>query len=71
MASSVDSYWWAADNVTSLCTADCTASAQSWDTEVQDKCKNQNIVVYGKLVPVDSVSGRYVDGLGIACLQAG
>ena len=68
-ANSVDSYWWSETNVTDLCTLECTRSAGEWNADIQRRCDGQSIAVYGKLVEVDSVSGRYYDGLNIACLQ--
>lgn len=68
-ASSVDTYWWSETNVTDLCTPGCTRSAGNWNADVQKRCDGQSIAVYGKLVEVDSVPGRYYDGLNIACLQ--
>ena len=68
-ADSVDNYLWSESNVADLCTSDCTQSAQQWNADVQNRCTNENMAVFGKMVPVDSVAGRYSEGLNIACLQ--
>ncbi|KUI67451.1 hypothetical protein VM1G_02901 [Cytospora mali] len=71
MTSDVDNYWWEEDNVTTLCTTECWSAVDGWDQDVQARCDDQTLVAYGKLVPADSVSGRYYDGLHMACLTNG
>lgn len=71
MTSDVDNYWWEEDNVTMLCTTECWSTVDRWDQDVQARCDDQTLVAYGKLVPADSVSGRYYYGLHIACLTNG
>lgn len=71
MTSDVDNYWWEEDNVTTLCTTQCWSAVDAWDQDVQARCDDQTLVAYGKLVPADSVSGRYYDGLHMACLTNG
>lgn len=66
----VDDHWWSADNLTTLCTSTCTTSAQSWMDNVFMSCLSDTLTVYGKAVPVDTIAGRYTDGLDIACLQS-
>lgn len=66
----VDDHWWSEDNLTTLCTADCSTSAQDWEMDVALACVEDDLTVLGKLVPAYTVAGRFVDGLGIACLQS-
>lgn len=68
MAGSVDNYWWEVDNLTQLCTNDCWSSVQAWDANVFLNCQDDNLVAYGKIVPASDVTGRYNDGMNIACL---
>ncbi|KAI5244029.1 hypothetical protein E4T43_03970 [Aureobasidium subglaciale] len=68
MAGSVDNYWWEVDNLTQLCTNDCWVSVQAWDANVFIECENDSLVAYGKVVPASDVTGRYNDGMNIACL---
>lgn len=71
MVSDVDNYWWEEDNATTLCTTECWSAVDEWDQDVQARCNDQTLVAYGKLVSADSVSGRYYDGLHMACLTNG
>lgn len=71
MANTVDSYLWTTDNVTDLCSADCIGSSQKWWSDVQNRCAIDTITAYGKMIPAESIVGRFFDGLGIACLQSG
>ena len=70
MANTVDSYLWTTENLTDLCTADCIQSSQNWWSDVQDRCAMDSLAAYGKLIPAESVAGRFSDGLGIACLKS-
>ena len=68
MAGNVDNYLWDIDNVTALCTTNCLSSASSWFSEVSDHCADDVLNVNGRLVPPNSIPGRVVDGMNIACL---
>lgn len=70
-AVTVDDHWWETDNLTTLCTVDCTSSASTWRINVQTACINDDLVVQNKLVPAASVAGRFAEGVDIACLQSG
>lgn len=71
MSNTVDSYLWTIDNVTELCTASCIQSSQNWWSDVQDRCAMDTIAAYGKMIPTESIAGRFSDGLNIACLKSG
>ena len=66
----VDDHWWEVSNLTTLCTANCTQSAQAWRSSVQQACIDDDLIIYSKLVPAASVAGRFTEGLSIACLQS-
>ncbi|KAG7001882.1 hypothetical protein G7Y79_00030g064150 [Physcia stellaris] len=65
----VDDHLWSTENVTDLCTPSCATSAQQWNDNVQDKCADDTIATYGKLVPAQTIAGRFIEGLNLACLQ--
>ena len=69
MSSTVDSYEWTTQNLTTLCTPSCIVSAKSWWSDVQDRCETDTLTAYGKLIPAESIAGRFFDGLSIACLR--
>ncbi|KAI0431904.1 hypothetical protein F5Y09DRAFT_340145 [Xylaria sp. FL1042] len=69
MASQFDNYWWEDDNVTALCTGNCSQAASAWIDTLSDTCYDEYIVAYGRSVPVSSVPLRYTDGLEIICLS--
>ena len=71
MSNTVDSYLWTIDNVTDLCTPACIASTAKWWSDVQTRCPAENIAAYGKMVPAETITGRFFDGLSVACLQSG
>ncbi|KAL8705754.1 MAG: hypothetical protein Q9201_001149 [Fulgogasparrea decipioides] len=68
MTGQLDLYYWDRDNITELCTRDCTQSASDWLQGVNDVCDGQTITIDSKIVPVESVADRYADGIGLACL---
>ena len=70
MSNTVDSYLWTTENVTDLCTTDCIASTAKWWSDVQGRCEMDNIAAYGKMIPAESIVGRFFDGMSIACLQS-
>ena len=69
MSNTVDSYLWTAENLTDLCTTDCIKSTSNWWSHVQDRCAMDTIVAFGKMIPADSIAGRFNEGMKIACLQ--
>ncbi|KAL2066090.1 hypothetical protein VTL71DRAFT_2161 [Oculimacula yallundae] len=68
MSVSFDNYYWEDDNITDVCDGNCTLQARDWDLSVSLACSDQWISAYGKLIPADSISGRFVDGLKTVCL---
>ncbi|KAL1962644.1 hypothetical protein VTN77DRAFT_9278 [Rasamsonia byssochlamydoides] len=67
---SVDYYFWTTDNVTTLCTSECQTSATSWNQLVVESCANQTIFYNNKAIPADTISGRQVEGLNLACMMS-
>ncbi|KAI0888396.1 uncharacterized protein GGS22DRAFT_155744 [Annulohypoxylon maeteangense] len=70
MAGQIDKYFWSIDNITTLCTDDCVDDSSTWVENVGDACVGQTYNVASKLVPVDSVAVRYVEGITMACLKS-
>ena len=68
MASNFDDYWWQDDNVTALCSGNCTQNAGAWLDSLGDPCYEEYVIAYGKSIPATSVPFRYTDGLNIVCL---
>lgn len=67
MTGQVDQYYWSLDNVTTLCVRECLDDSSAWVTNVESACTGQTFNVAGKLVPVDSVAGRFNEGVVLAC----
>lgn len=70
MASNFDNYWWEDDNVTALCTGNCSQAASDWSDALSDTCYEEYVMAYGKYIPASSVAERYTDGLNIVCLPS-
>lgn len=69
MVGSVDDFFWTADNVTALCaSSNCSSQIVDWEFAAAYDCYGQTLNVGGKLVPADTVPGRYLDGINLACL---
>ncbi|KAI3319768.1 hypothetical protein HD806DRAFT_547669 [Xylariaceae sp. AK1471] len=69
LTSEFDNYWWQDDNVTALCTGNCSTAASEWLDNLGDDCYKEYITEYGRSLPVSSVPLRYVDGMNIICLE--
>ena len=70
MAGQFDNYYWENDNITDLCGTGCQPDANTWHWAVQDACDGQTITAYGKLLPAESISGRYLDAMNHLCLAS-
>lgn len=65
-----DMFWWENDNITDLCSGNCSDAANLWALDVQSACDGEYMSAYGKLIPADSVAARYADGINTACLYS-
>ncbi len=70
MAGQIDNYYWSEENITTLCTPSCIDNSSTWVGNVGDACVGQTYNVASKLVPVDSVALRFVEGITMACLKS-
>lgn len=70
MAGQIDNYYWSEDNITALCTSSCIDDSSTWIGNVFNACTGQTYNAGGKLVDVDSVAVRYVEGITLACLKS-
>lgn len=70
MVVNLDMFWWEQDNITDLCIGNCSSAATLWAADVESACDGEYMSAYGKLIPADSVAGRFVDGLNMACLYS-
>lgn len=69
MTGQLDNYLWSSENITGLCIDGCLDSASDWLGGVWDSCSSTDtIVIESKMVPVDTVAQRYIDGINLACL---
>ncbi|KAI1880137.1 hypothetical protein JX265_001758 [Neoarthrinium moseri] len=70
MTASLENYWWTDDNLTALCGNNCSLSVTNWNMDSAAACDEQYFTAYGKLVPIWTVTERYVESLGVACLES-
>jgi hypothetical protein len=70
MASDFENFWWEDDNITALCSGNCSQDTSVWNDGITDPCYEEYLSAYGKLVPVYSVPERYIDGLNTLCLPS-
>lgn len=69
MTGQIDNYLWSSDNITGLCLDTCIDSVNDWMTGIWNDCAaTDSIVVASKIIPVDTVAQRYLDGINLACL---
>lgn len=66
----IDDWYWSEDNITALCTSSCIDDSSTWVGNVADVCIGQTYNAGGKLVKMDSVTFRYVEGITMACLKS-
>jgi hypothetical protein len=70
MTGQIDMYLWSSDNLTTLCEDDCLDGSSDWITTVEAACSGQTYSAGGKLVPVNSIPLRYVEGINLACAKS-
>ncbi|KAM5468664.1 hypothetical protein MferCBS49748_003422 [Microsporum ferrugineum] len=71
VASIADSYYWALDDVITLCTPQCQQSLNSWISDVDAACGNRPIVEDGIIKLASSIPLTYKEGFDLVCLKSG
>lgn len=66
----VDGLWWTQEDVSTLCTSSCLSSAQSWKDHVDEVCAGEYMVQGDRMVEVETLATRFVEGLGLSCLRS-
>ncbi|OJD12127.1 hypothetical protein AJ78_07231 [Emergomyces pasteurianus Ep9510] len=68
-ASGADDDFWFRDNVTTLCTAECSNALTTWLSDVEAQCAGDQIITDGRFIEPYTVPLRYIAGYDMACLQ--
>ncbi|KAM5502551.1 hypothetical protein McaMca56_001993 [Microsporum canis] len=71
VASIADTYYWALDDVITLCTPQCQQSLNSWISDVDAACGNRPIVEDGIIKLASSIPLTYKEGFDLVCLKSG
>ncbi|KAF4923012.1 LysM domain-containing protein [Colletotrichum viniferum] len=66
----VDGLWWTQEDVSTLCTSSCLNSAQNWKDNVDEVCVGEFMVQGDRMVEVETLAARFVEGLGLSCLRS-
>lgn len=70
MTQSLENYWWTDDNLTDVCTSGCAGAVAQWNGDAAAACDEQYFTAYGRLVPIWTVTERFVDNVNFACLES-
>ncbi|ORY61421.1 uncharacterized protein BCR38DRAFT_487174 [Pseudomassariella vexata] len=76
MTQSLENYWWTDDNLTAICTPNdtttltCADAVSEWNGNAAAACDEQYFAAYGQLVPIWTVTERFVDSTSFACLES-
>ncbi|OAX79990.1 hypothetical protein ACJ72_05685 [Emergomyces africanus] len=68
-ASGADDDFWFRDNVTTLCTAECSNALTTWLSDVEVQCAGDQIITEGRFIEPYTIPLRYIAGYDMACLQ--
>ncbi|OJD29410.1 chitin-type 1 [Diplodia corticola] len=68
-AQGVDLEYWSQENVTTMCTADCSTSLEKWLSAVESDCSGQQVAHNGLVLDPKYMPLRYIGGYQLACLQ--
>ncbi|EEH37042.2 hypothetical protein PAAG_07460 [Paracoccidioides lutzii Pb01] len=68
-ANGADGEFWFRDNVTSLCTVECSKALTSWLSDVDIQCSSDQLVTNGRFIDPYTIPLKYVAGYDMACLQ--
>lgn len=66
----VDEVYWQSTDVTTLCTASCMSDAADWRQNVATACVDDYYRSGDRYVPAESLSGRILEGLDMACMRS-
>ncbi|GJC98179.1 lysM domain-containing protein [Colletotrichum higginsianum] len=66
----VDGLWWQEQDVTTLCGTGCLTSARDWHANVESSCAYDLMIQGDRLVEADTLSGRFLEGLELACTRS-
>ncbi|KAI4700641.1 hypothetical protein J4E81_003602 [Alternaria sp. BMP 2799] len=66
----VDEVYWQPADVTTLCTASCMSDAADWRQNVATACVDDYYRSGDRYVPAESLSGRILEGLDMACMRS-
>lgn len=60
---------WFRDNVTALCTAECSETLSTWLSDVEAQCAGDRINIDDHLIEPYTIPLKYIAGFDMACLQ--
>ncbi|KAI0206818.1 LysM domain-containing protein [Astrocystis sublimbata] len=66
----VDQVYWEGADVATICTPSCISSAADWKLQVESACMDDYLRSGERYVPADTLSGRFVEGLNMACIKS-
>ncbi|EAS36475.3 uncharacterized protein CIMG_12752 [Coccidioides immitis RS] len=68
-ARGIDNDFWYRDNLTALCTQECSASLASWLSTVEKECSKDEVTTNGILFEPKAFPLKYIAGHDLACLR--
>ncbi|KLJ12711.1 hypothetical protein EMPG_12291 [Blastomyces silverae] len=68
-ASGADDDFWFKENVTTLCTAECSSALSTWLADVEIQCAGHQINTNGRFIEPYTIPLKYIAGYDMACLQ--
>ncbi|KKZ67762.1 hypothetical protein EMCG_06579 [[Emmonsia] crescens] len=68
-ASGADDDFWFRDNVTTLCTMECSNALTTWLSDVESQCAGDQIITDGRFIEPYTIPLKYIAGYDMACLQ--
>ncbi|KAH7070252.1 carbohydrate-binding module family 18 protein [Paraphoma chrysanthemicola] len=68
-AEGIDMDYWYKENITSLCTASCSTSLQTWLSAIEKSCSSNTLDFMGSIMQAKTVPVVFKSAYDIACLQ--
>ncbi|KAF2472769.1 uncharacterized protein BDR25DRAFT_220067, partial [Lindgomyces ingoldianus] len=68
-AKGMDENYWYKENITKLCTSQCSTSVNAWLKSVESDCATDTITQGGMVVQAKTVPLQYTHAYNVACLQ--